>query len=718
MKIALNTVKFNTTPILKNKNVVFKGFQCQEDSFEVKRIYNLPCPVCGIPMLQRNQIDSFVNSCQNAKGEELVELISKYRKYLHETEKSVADVLTLEAEKHSDMDILELAQNIAGSRLANISQQQIDALNRIQKMSGSIISSKKEEFNKLIEEYVFIAENHAEKFNKKDFIDKINDILSANNSAKKKILKTAERIPTTNDSDTQFFVKYSQKTKAEFASRLVTPSLATCEHIKPKSVGGADNTENYLAECQECNSKRNDTPFGKWVANIGSFASNFSNYIQTVSKKIESGEISAGYITYPSDVVKTVSDATSGKIKPGVQPINLTEHATEINTEAKIKQLEKNIQDNIQALLEAKALRTKAKDNPQFSLLLEYRNLTKEKEHVIALRKTEKQNQAKLKDIINGYYSNNLKLQSLQNKFDKTIGAKEKADIRGKILAIKKNMQSVNIEEKEQEYERVTLEIESLENKTADLNIKISAVIEQIDTPEKYLTIIRDIKTKLFELEQLNKEANTLIENIAMKQELIQTAQQKNRRIEELVRINASLNPVDEGGNNIEEYNTLSYMISRANALKEKSQKTSTKEFVDVDIMIYDFAQIMAQDKIEKLSSSSEAVRHNINLKEIALLTEELQKLYLSIEQFKLKEKDLRALYEKINTMESQESLNQQLSQAQEKLNQAREVAAAVDIERKIQNLEKEIMRKTGILNKLKDKNLPKEELFRLLAEI
>ena len=73
MKVIFNTLitrNYFKKQEQKPNVLAFKGFDCPEDTFELKNLYNIPCPVCSIPMIRRNQIDDFVSSTQNKTGEE------------------------------------------------------------------------------------------------------------------------------------------------------------------------------------------------------------------------------------------------------------------------------------------------------------------------------------------------------------------------------------------------------------------------------------------------------------------------------------------------------------------------------------------------------------------------------------------------------------------------------------------------------------------------
>ena len=243
MKISLNVLnnKLYKTG-LNSPKIVFRGFDCSEDNFELKRLYDIPCPICSIPMIQKNQIDSFVNSALNKKGAELIKILNKYQKYYHDTEREVINILIQEASNNNSANVLTLANDYLKRTLPLIEERQICALEKIKKLLISQKETNKASILELINENIDIINSHGDrKFVKKQFLANLEKCARSSHEAKK-IFKLANKVPDDNEGAVMFLIKYKDKTQAEFLSRLLTPSLATCEHIRPKSQGGLNNT--------------------------------------------------------------------------------------------------------------------------------------------------------------------------------------------------------------------------------------------------------------------------------------------------------------------------------------------------------------------------------------------------------------------------------------------------------------------------------------------
>ena len=130
---------------------------------------------------------------------------------------------------------------------------------------------------------------------------------------KEELIKTAEALPNSESSVSAFYAKYSRRGNNEIVRRLLTPAIATAEHIKPRSLGGLDNTANYIAECGTCNSNRSSMPYNEWFKQMPQMPENLQDYINNIAPRIERGEY-PGYETYIDDIIESIKEETEGKL--------------------------------------------------------------------------------------------------------------------------------------------------------------------------------------------------------------------------------------------------------------------------------------------------------------------------------------------------------------------------------------------------------------------
>jgi len=81
----------------------------------------------------------------------------------------------------------------------------------------------------------------------KDFVENMNEI--------------AEKLPTSRDSTAAYIMKFATEPSEKIAYRILWPSMASVEHIHPKSCGGPDLMANFGGACTRENSDRKSIDF-------------------------------------------------------------------------------------------------------------------------------------------------------------------------------------------------------------------------------------------------------------------------------------------------------------------------------------------------------------------------------------------------------------------------------------------------------------------------
>ena len=102
-------------------------------------------------------------------------------------------------------------------------------------------------------------------FSRKNFIYDLLKIIEdiPDKNIQKKVLQTAEKLPTSKDSTSAYFMKLLSEPPEKIGHRLIWPSLASVEHLLPRSCGGADIMANFAGACTIENSDRKSLPFIK-----------------------------------------------------------------------------------------------------------------------------------------------------------------------------------------------------------------------------------------------------------------------------------------------------------------------------------------------------------------------------------------------------------------------------------------------------------------------
>ena len=710
MKIASYN-NFNKLYSKPQNKQIFKGFDCKEFDFEIKNLYELPCPVCSITMLQRNQIDNFVNTAQNAKGEELISILSKYRKYFHQKELNAADILSFEAQKHPNKNIAELAQIYLDENLSKYRQQQEYALERAKKIATNLPTQYRKKAHSILEEYETKLKNNGNP-NKKAVIQALNGQIQCEYSTKKKIIKAIQNMPDIEDDNLEFFIKYAQKSQAEIASRLVTPSFITCDHIKPKSKGGKDNTENYLAECEECNSKRTNTPLLQWVGNIPNFIQNLKNYFDVVASKIQSGEVSEKYSTYLEDVSKTIAEETKGKVKINPPQIENIENTHQNNIEEKILQIEQALKKQLKDLEDAKKLRVRIKQNEQFELISEYLALKSRRGNLEIQRKAKKDEVNKKKSFLNKYYNKLSELEKRRKELEnKNLTTREKENIKIQINKIKSFLDSKNPKALNEQLVKAQKELAEIQNNLRETENRINAIKEKIDFPDDIKRQIELLKNQLYEIESIEKEIIMLDATINENQDILQRIKGKEAQIQVLLQENQNTNISESNEDDLDTYQKMTEVIKRAEEIK-KDNKTPR-----IDSLIYELAKQKAEEVISKLTETNGSVRIQRNLDKISNMLKDLNNDYNLLNKKQIAESKRKELIEKLNSLTPKEEIESEIDMLTQKLEEIKVIFDSININARIENLEKSAEQKRRMLSRIKAAKT-ENEIQQLLFEL
>ncbi len=368
----------NDTFERKTAPIVFSGVSTQD--FKIKDIKNLRCPVCGLIMLDNDQVDAYVSEVAPKRGVELVRSLQKYEddiiytgiklkqpKSIYRPQKQeVINIIKRLALEYPDKSLAELVQFEAQNHIVNLILTQLEIIAELENYikKADIDYGEKTSITYTINEYKKQVRGEVDiEFHRKEFIGALSN-LTKNQKVQYDILKIANQMPASDTEIDAFFVKYSKqnRTSREIAKKFVNQSLASAEHLTPKDDQGQDNLRNYICDCAECNAKRAKTPFYEWQKTIPNFKENLQEYLNEVQRALERKELDASYNDYIDNIVNTISKLSYGEIflqRPesanNRQKRNLTKRHMEINKRLKdLKRMaikRKDIRNEINSIL-------------------------------------------------------------------------------------------------------------------------------------------------------------------------------------------------------------------------------------------------------------------------------------------------------------------------------------------------------------------------------
>lgn len=151
----------------------------------------------------------------------------------------------------------------------------------------------------------------------------LKEYLAQNNCEKvlDKVLFEVKKIRIENVHDSnRFFLNVKKKgyDDGKIVRYFIDPSIATFEHVKPKSAGGTVNINNGIILCSECNGKRSDTPYSEFIQYNPQMPYNTQKQIQQISELILQGRIAGDCKDWPIRIASTLYENSDGKINPDI----------------------------------------------------------------------------------------------------------------------------------------------------------------------------------------------------------------------------------------------------------------------------------------------------------------------------------------------------------------------------------------------------------------
>ena len=569
MKI-LPLTQFNIQNTQKRKQYIsFEGFKCSEDSFEVKNLYNIPCPICAKPMIHTSEIEEFSKEAENKTGEKLIKLFNQYQNYLHEKEKILVEKIKLEA-INEDENLEILTKKCIKEHFDAQKAEQLRIIERLKNSTNNIDNPKKEEILKLAEKYEAIIKGGKE-FNKSTFLDEIERISSFSNTFHKKTMKNVKKIPDGKDATSVFYRRLETKNSAEIAKELLSPSLVTTEHIKTQYSGGENNTANYLAQCADCNNERGNKEFRTWASSFPDFAKNINQYIEAVAQKIKKGELDEKYDTYLEDITETIKQETQGRIilkapeiKKGSEP---EEKETIYNYISKLNRYKNEIQEKLNSTIETKE---QMKNDEQYQYVVEYTSLMTKLNEQEQEEKEKLQQRQECQDKIEFYYQKREEIEDLTIQLkNQYLPSKNRSHLENKLVTIKNQIQKIDTQGLKTQVAFYDIELSEITMQKNKLKIKINSLKELINFPQNIESELNAIKTHFETLDSQYSKINNLYGRITQKNSLLRLIKEKEIRLSNLILSNQQIDTSKSNGEDVKTYRNLIALHERAIVIED-----------------------------------------------------------------------------------------------------------------------------------------------------
>lgn len=293
-------------------NVSF-GHPCSTSQFKVKKLKDVPCCCCGKPMLRVEDAKVCEKALATKAGGELAANIEEYGKYMRADEKALATIIAADAKK-SGGD-LSISMHHVGPKLKQLTGEYANGiLGELNTMATESFKSKDNPVAKLIQKAQkdIKAGRGLDRCEFVENLDKATKSLSEEDQGL--IQDLAMNLPQSFNHVKKIYDKYENRTNGEIARRIFSTALTTAEHIHPHSLGGPDDTKNYIAECAGCNNPRGNMDYAEWLKVHPEYPRKAQEHIEHVQARLINGELPNDYNSYPVEVRGSLSKESGGRM--------------------------------------------------------------------------------------------------------------------------------------------------------------------------------------------------------------------------------------------------------------------------------------------------------------------------------------------------------------------------------------------------------------------
>ena len=135
-------------------------------------------------------------------------------------------------------------------------------------------------------------------FSRKGFIYDLEKTLTdlPDTELKEKMLDIAEKLPTSRELPSAFIMKHRNAPSEKIMYKLLWPSLASVEHIHPRSCGGPDVMSNFGGACTRVNSDRSCMEFTEYMKINPYIQKNCQKYVDRLIELAKAGVFEKNYI--------------------------------------------------------------------------------------------------------------------------------------------------------------------------------------------------------------------------------------------------------------------------------------------------------------------------------------------------------------------------------------------------------------------------------------
>ena len=275
-----------------------------------------------LPPIYKNKFKALMEDTEKKLNERPVIIPFSSYEFKYKLEKINIDISRGQSlkEKKVMKKLLKESKRFSNTTSANTIEHQKNVLQFMKLVLRKSVLKNDERLKELME----TAQSRLNKdeivvsFSRKNFIYDVIKIIEdlPNPKIQEKIIEIASKLPTSKESTSAYVMKLLTEPSEKIGHRLVWPSLASVEHIYPRSCGGLDLMENFGGATTRANSARKSIEFTQQMKEVPTTAQCCQMYVDRLIELYKEGifykiGLSPRYIT---DFKNTIYEQSKHRI--------------------------------------------------------------------------------------------------------------------------------------------------------------------------------------------------------------------------------------------------------------------------------------------------------------------------------------------------------------------------------------------------------------------
>ncbi len=332
------------------------GFNCSTGSFVTKKIADVPCCCCGGRMILQKDLNSVASSFARNTGDKLANKINQDKDYFRSNQGAIAGMIAAEAANNPRIDAKAAVSRIGSDFNNKLKNYCTGVLNSTDEIAKAHLGEDNSVSKLIAQEKQNVAQGKIDRIKFTEKLVHMQEDGQIDPISYNSIINSAMGLPQNAEMARKHFNKIQGRDNSGIFNELLKESTQTIEHVHPHSKGGPNDTDNYLAECGECNHPRGNMSYLKWIKVHPEYPVNAQKHIEWFQQQIVDGKIDKRYDDYGTKIKATLSNESNGRMelkvldKEKIQELrNKALHGQQVNVSEEIQKQEEEKQDKKKA---------------------------------------------------------------------------------------------------------------------------------------------------------------------------------------------------------------------------------------------------------------------------------------------------------------------------------------------------------------------------------